>query len=76
MKDPANMIPFSAEESMDLVAAIKPLLLADGLIARADGRGAPILQYSPPLIAGADEFDEIARISRRAIDAAWKGLSA
>ncbi len=76
MKDPDNMIPFSSEESAALVAAIKPLLLADGLIARADGRGAPILQYSPPLIAGADEFDEIARISRRAIDTAWKGLSA
>ncbi len=74
MKDPDNKIPFSADEASALIAAIKPLLLADGLIARADGRGAPILQYSPPLIAGSDEFDEIVRVSLRAIDGAMAGL--
>jgi hypothetical protein len=74
MKDPANKIPFSPEESTDLVAAIKPLLLEYGLIARPDGRGAPIIQYSPPLIAGAEEFDAIVSISRRALDEAVAGL--
>jgi adenosylmethionine-8-amino-7-oxononanoate aminotransferase len=68
-------VPFSSEEADRLVAAIKPLLLEYGLIARADGRGAPIIQYSPPLIAGAAEFDEIVRISRRALDEASSGMS-
>lgn len=71
MKDPANMVEFSREEATDLVARLKPKLLEKGMIARADGRGAPILQYSPPLIAGPDEFDEIVRISGEALDEAW-----
>jgi adenosylmethionine-8-amino-7-oxononanoate aminotransferase len=75
MKDPVNKVPFTTDEASELVASIKPLLLEYGLIARADGRGAPIIQYSPPLIAGIEEFDEIVRISRQAIDAAWSGIS-
>ena len=33
----------------------------------ADDRGEPVIQLSPPLIAGPDEFDEIARIIRVAL---------
>ena len=76
MKDPENMVPFTPEEAADLVGRLKPKLLEGGLIARADGRGAPIIQYSPPLIAGPDEFDEIVRISREALDAAWDEMNA
>ncbi len=75
-KDPANGVHFDREEATEIVARLKPLLMEKGLIARADGRGAPILQYSPPLIAGSDEFDEIVRISREALDQAWSEMNA
>ena len=32
------------------------------MICRADDRGDPVLQISPPLVAGQAEFDEIAGI--------------
>ena len=75
-KDPENGVHFSREEATEIVGRLKPLLLELGMIARADGRGAPILQYSPPLIAGPDEFDEIVRISREALDRAWSEMNA
>jgi len=75
MKDSDHRIEFSADEAADLVARLKPELLERGLIARADGRGAPIIQYSPPLIAGPAEFKEIVQISREALDAALAGLT-
>lgn len=76
MKDPETMVAFTREEATDLVGRLKPKLLEKGMIARADGRGAPILQYSPPLIAGPAEFDEIVRISREALDEAWAEMNA
>jgi hypothetical protein len=76
MKDPDNAIAFTPEEATELIATIKPILLDLGLIARADGRGAPILQYSPPLIAGTDEFDIIVDVSRQALDRAWGAMNA
>jgi adenosylmethionine-8-amino-7-oxononanoate aminotransferase len=33
-----------------------------GLLCRADDRGEPVVQISPPLVAGQDQFDEIAGI--------------
>ncbi len=74
-KDARNGVPFNAEEATEIVALLKPLLLELGMIARADGRGAPIVQYSPPLIAGPDEFREVARISRAALERAWEAMS-
>jgi len=72
MKDPAKGVAFTPDEGAALVAGLRPALLEHGLIARADGRGAPILQFSPPLIAGPDEFDEIVATSRKALDAVWR----
>ncbi len=37
-------------------------LFEAGLICRADDRGDPVIQISPPLVAGQAEFDEIVRI--------------
>lgn len=75
-KDPVNGVHFNSDEATQLVSLLKPLLLEKGLIARADGRGAPILQYSPPLIAGPAEFEEIVRISREALEQAWSEMNA
>ena len=71
-KDARAGVPFDTDEAAAFVALLKPVLLDVGLIARADGRGAPILQYSPPLIAGPTEIDEIVRLSREALERAWE----
>ena len=42
-----------------------------GLICRADDRGDPVIQISPPLIAGQAEFDEIAGILGEVLAEAW-----
>ena len=39
-------------------------LYRNGLICRADDRGDPVVQLSPPLIAGPEQFDEIVSILR------------
>lgn len=71
VKDKDTMEPFTAEESNRLVKEVlKPAMLERGMLARADNRGAPILQYSPPLIAGPDEFAVIADVSAEILDVA------
>jgi adenosylmethionine-8-amino-7-oxononanoate aminotransferase len=49
-------------------------LLDNGLICRADDRGDPVIQLSPPLIAGPEEFESIASIIRMTLEQAWKEL--
>lgn len=52
---------FSDEECETLLRGfLSPRLLEHGLICRADDRGDPVIQISPPLIATQKEFDEIA----------------
>jgi adenosylmethionine-8-amino-7-oxononanoate aminotransferase len=46
-----------------------------GLICRADDRGDPVVQISPPLVAGQPEFDEVARILRQVLGEAAERLS-
>jgi adenosylmethionine-8-amino-7-oxononanoate aminotransferase len=41
---------------------VGPRMLERGLIARADDRGDPVIQLSPPLVAGQAEFERIAGI--------------
>jgi adenosylmethionine-8-amino-7-oxononanoate aminotransferase len=54
---------FSDEECETLLRGfLSPRLFEEGLICRADDRGDPVVQISPPLVAGQDEFDEIVRI--------------
>ena len=50
-----------------LRGVLSPRLFELGLICRADDRGEPVIQLSPPLVAGPEEFDEIARILRIAL---------
>jgi adenosylmethionine-8-amino-7-oxononanoate aminotransferase len=54
---------------------LSPMLFAEGLICRADDRGDPVVQLSPPLIAGDAEFDEIEAILRRCLTAASEQLA-
>ena len=39
---------------------MSPQLFQRGLICRADDRGDPVVQISPPLVAGQEEIDTIA----------------
>ncbi len=54
---------FTAEESERLLRGfLSPRLFEAGLICRADDRGDPVVQISPPLIAEQPEFDRIVAI--------------
>ena len=54
---------------------LSPALFEAGLICRADDRGDPVVQLSPPLVAGEDEFDQIEAILRRCLAAASDQLA-
>ena len=66
---------FSDEECETLLRGfLSPQLLERGLICRADDRGDPVVQISPPLIATQKEFDEIAGTLGEALAAAWEQI--
>ena len=71
VKDSASRESFSDEECDELLRGfLSPELFRRGLICRADDRGDPVVQISPPLVAGPDEFEEIVRILGGALDEA------
>ena len=71
VKDKTTKAEFDHHECENLIRALlSPHLFEEGLICRADDRGDPVLQFSPPLIAGQKEFDEIERILRVVLGAA------
>lgn len=68
VKDPVTRATFSAEECELLLRGfLSKRLLELGLICRADDRGDPVIQLSPPLVARQTQFDEIAAILRTAL---------
>jgi adenosylmethionine-8-amino-7-oxononanoate aminotransferase len=63
--DPETEAHFTKEQSEDLLRGfLSPALFTAGLICRTDDRGDPVVQLSPPLIAGDAELDEIESILR------------
>jgi len=63
VKDKATRQSFDHEESETLLRGfLSNELFERGLICRADDRGDPVIQLSPPLVAGPQEFDEIVGI--------------
>jgi hypothetical protein len=63
VKDKDTRETFTAEESERLLRGfLSNALFEHGLICRADDRGDPVIQISPPLVATQAEFDEIVRI--------------
>src|SRR3954463_15095000 len=72
VKDQETKESFSDEESETLLRGfLSGALYENGLICRADDRGDPVIQLSPPLIATADHFEEIDRILRTVLTEAW-----
>ena len=61
VKDKETRETFTDEESETLLRGfLSGELFSRGLICRADDRGDPVVQISPPLVATQAEFDEIA----------------
>ncbi len=68
VKDPVTKETFNEEESELLLRGhLSKRLYELGLICRSDDRGDPVIQLSPPLVAGPDEIAEIGRILRIAL---------
>jgi adenosylmethionine-8-amino-7-oxononanoate aminotransferase len=68
VKDRDTKETFTAEESDHLLRDfLSNRLLELGLICRADDRGEPVVQLSPPLIAGPQQFEEINAVLRQAL---------
>jgi adenosylmethionine-8-amino-7-oxononanoate aminotransferase len=65
VKDQDSGAQWTDEESETLLRGfLSGELYERGLICRADDRGDPVIQLSPPLIAGQSQFDEIESILR------------
>ncbi|MGZ6887703.1 MAG: aspartate aminotransferase family protein [Acidimicrobiia bacterium] len=74
--DPETQAHFTKAQGEALLRGfLSPMLFEEGLICRTDDRGDPVVQLSPPLIAGEAEFDEIEAILRRCLTAATGQLA-
>ncbi len=63
VKDKETRESFSAEECETLLRGFLSVKLFErGLICRADDRGDPVIQISPPLVARQEQFDEMTGI--------------
>jgi len=77
VKDQETREGFSHEESESLLRGfLSGELYRRGLICRADDRGDPVLQLSPPLVCDTEQFDEIEGILRPVLTEAWERLKA
>jgi adenosylmethionine-8-amino-7-oxononanoate aminotransferase len=76
VKDKETRETFSDEECETLLRGfLSPRLFERGLICRADDRGDPVVQISPPLVAGQAEFDEIVGILGDVLAEAWERVA-
>src|SRR5919205_4270932 len=75
VKDRETKESFSDEESETLLRGfLSGELFRRGLICRADDRGDPVIQLSPPLIAGPEQFEEMESILRPVLEEASRRM--
>jgi adenosylmethionine-8-amino-7-oxononanoate aminotransferase len=75
VKDRATKESFSAEESETLLRGfLSGELFRRGLICRADDRGDPVIQLSPPLISNEEHFAEIEGVLRPVLEEASRKM--
>ena len=75
MKDKETRLSFNDEESERLLRGyLSGAVFEAGLICRADDRGDPAVQLSPPLICGQEEIDIIASTLREVLSEAWRRM--
>ena len=72
VKDRDTKEGFSDEEGEWLLRGfLSGELYRQGLICRADDRGDPVIQFSPPLICDTEQFQEMGTILRSVLEEAW-----
>ncbi len=72
VKDKTTRLSFDDEESERLLRGfLSGALFEAGLICRADDRGDPVVQLSPPLICGQEEIDFMVTTLREVLTEAW-----
>jgi adenosylmethionine-8-amino-7-oxononanoate aminotransferase len=75
VKDKTTRLSFDDEESERLLRGfLSGALFEAGLICRADDRGDPVVQLSPPLICGQEEIDFMVGTLREVLTEAWSRL--
>jgi adenosylmethionine-8-amino-7-oxononanoate aminotransferase len=75
VKDKETKESFTEEESEQLLRGfLSGELFKRGLICRADDRGDPVIQLSPPLVADTEQFKEIEGILRSVLSEAWERI--
>ena len=75
VKDRETRASFSEAECDELLRGfVSPRLFEEGLICRADDRGDPVVQISPPLVARQEEFDAIAQRLAKVLDEAGERM--
>jgi adenosylmethionine-8-amino-7-oxononanoate aminotransferase len=76
VKDKETRETFNDEECETLLRGfLSPRMFERGLICRSDDRGDPVVQISPPLVAGQQEFDQIAGTLGDVLEEAWERIS-
>ena len=75
VKDKETKTGFDAHERELLLRGfLSPELFRRGLICRADDRGEPVIQLSPPLVADTEEFDFMHDVLHPVLTEAWNRL--
>jgi adenosylmethionine-8-amino-7-oxononanoate aminotransferase len=75
VKDQETKESFNSEESESLLRGyLSGELYRRGLICRADDRGDPVVQFSPPLIADTEQFEEIVDVLRPTLEEAARRI--
>ena len=75
VKDKETRETFSDDECERLLRGfLSPRMFEAGLICRADDRGDPVIQISPPLVAGKAECDELVGILGEVLTEAWQRI--
>ncbi len=76
VKDPATKETFNEEECNILLRDfLSPTLLKEGLLCRADDRGDPAIQISPPLITTRAQIDEAIAVFDRVLPEAQNRMA-
>ena len=76
VKDKETRETFDDDECEELLRGfLSPQLFERGLICRADDRGDPVVQISPPLIATQEEFNVIAGTLGEVLQDAWQRMT-
>ena len=75
VRDQATRETLADDESEQMLRGfLSPALFEAGLICRADDRGDPVIQLSPPLVCGPQQFDEIVDVLRSVLTEACERL--